>query len=133
MPTGAIKGPNAEEIWKRAKKIAEEGYPGLKDSNSNKFYAITMMIYKAICKKHGCSPSEERTSLLLGRLELSESVDLTFDEAIEELFDQASEQGGKLSRLEIGKELKDIGKNSAEYMKKALVRLKALGVKIIAR
>jgi hypothetical protein len=133
MPAGVVKGPKSEEIWKRSKKIAAEGYPGLETTNPDRFYAITMTIYKAICKKHGCSPSEERTSLLLGRLELCEAVDLTFDDAIEELFDMATEQGGKLTRLDIGKELKDIGKNSAKYMQKALTVLKGLGVKIVAR
>lgn len=133
MPVGVVKGPKSEEIWKRAKGIATEGYPGLEASNSDKFYAIVMTIYKAICKKHGCSPSEERTSLLLGRLELCEMLDLTFDDAMEELFDQATDQDGKLTRLDIGKELKDIGKNSGAMMKKALAVLKGLGVKIVTR
>lgn len=131
MPAGVVKGPKSEEIWKRAKVAATEGYPGLESSDSNKFYAITMTIYKAMCKKHGCTPSEERMSRLLGRLE--EMIDLTFDDAMEELFDQAVDQGGKLTRLDIGKELKDIGKNSGTYMKKALTVLKGLGVKIVAR
>lgn len=133
MPTGAIKGPKAEEVWTRSKRVASEGYPNLESSNPDRFYAITMSIYKAICKKHGCSPSEERTERLLGRLELSEAVDLTFDDAMEELFDLATEQDGRLSRLDIGKELKDIGKNSGAMMKKALMVLKGLGVRIVTR
>jgi hypothetical protein len=69
----------------------------------------------------------------LQALPLEEAVDLTFDDAMEELFDQATEQGGKLTRLDIGKELRDIGKNSRKYMQKALAVLKGLGVKIVAR
>lgn len=134
MPSGAIKGPGAEEIWKRAKDIISQEYPGTEKSDPNKYYALVMTVYKSICKKHGCTPArEEKMSHLLGRLELNEKVvDLTFEDAMEELFELAAENEGKLSRIDIGKELLDIGKNSAEYMKKALVILKGLGVKIVS-
>jgi len=139
MPTGVIRGPYSETAWKRAKEAAAAEYPGVEQSDPNKYYAIVMTIYKAICKKHGCKPANESRTMsehleYLQALSLEEgALDLTFDDAMEELFDQATEQDGKLSRLDIGKELRDIGKNSAKYMKKAIAVLKGLGVKIVAR
>ena len=88
MPAGVLKGPKAEEIWARAKRIASEGEPGLEANNPDKFYAIVMTIYKAICKKHGCSPSEERMERLLGRLEISE------EEAVKGLIERLEEATG---------------------------------------
>jgi len=61
---------------------------------------------------------------------IEESVDLSFDDAVEDLFDIASDRGGVLTRAEIGRELMEIGKNSASYMKRVLDALKKLGVRI---
>jgi len=74
MPAGVIRGPKSEQMWKRAKAVATQGYPGLETTNSDRFYAIVMTIYKAMCKKHGCAPADESTSLLLGRLEICEDI-----------------------------------------------------------
>lgn len=76
------------------------------------------------------SSSRKMSELIDG---FNEAVDLTFDEAIEELVAQSKDQDGVLTRLDVGKELKDIGKNSSKYMKKAFEALKKLGVKIVSR
>lgn len=70
MPVGAIKGPDAEKVWERAVAQADKGYPGLKSSNPDKFYAITMTIYKKMCTKHNCSPKAEGLGSLIRKLEL---------------------------------------------------------------
>lgn len=61
---------------------------------------------------------------------LDEAVELTFDDAVEELAELAREQGGALTRADIGRELMDIGKNSAAWMRRVIEALKKLGVRI---
>lgn len=60
MPVSSIKGPDAEGVWARASKQAEKQYPGLKSSDSDKFYAIVMTIYKSMCLKSNCTPKAEQ-------------------------------------------------------------------------
>ena len=73
MPAGAIRGRNAERIWKKATVVAREQYPGLKSKDSDRFYAIVMTIYKSMCKNKACSPKREGMSGILSRIELVES------------------------------------------------------------
>jgi len=76
MPARAVKGPEGESIWNRAVATAQKQYPGLKNSDSSRFYAIVMTIYKNMCSKHECTPkSKHEMSMVLNRIELLEGMD----------------------------------------------------------
>lgn len=81
MPASSIKGPHAEEAWKRAKKQVEKQYAGKVSKGSDRYYQLVMHIYKSICAspKHDCTPTikthpssrkrDESMEKLLNRLE----------------------------------------------------------------
>lgn len=76
MPTNAVRGPEGEEQWERAKKAAIDQYGDISKSDPEKFYSIVMTIYKSMCTKHKCSPKAESISMskLISLLE-SKKVD----------------------------------------------------------
>jgi len=74
MPSSAIKGPEAEKTWDKAKEAAKKQYGNIEKSNPDKFFALTMTIYKSMCTKHNCSPKDESMSSLIMRLELTEAL-----------------------------------------------------------
>mgnify|MGYP001822898733 CR=1 FL=1 len=69
-----VKGPDGEKAWGRASAEAEKQYPGLKDSDPDRFYAIVTTIMKNICKsdKYDCGGfGESRGTMrdMINRLE----------------------------------------------------------------
>ncbi|MDD5511911.1 MAG: hypothetical protein PHI12_14060 [Dehalococcoidales bacterium] len=71
MPSNVVKGPDAEEVWKRAVAAATDQYgKSLKTADPDKFYAIVMTIYKSMCSKHHCTPKAEKLLKTIRRLEL---------------------------------------------------------------
>ncbi len=70
MP-GFVSGPDGEKVWWMAKRLAKEQYPGLKDKDKDKFYAIVTSIMKNICKsnEYNCGGFGESMSDMLDRLE----------------------------------------------------------------
>jgi hypothetical protein len=71
-----VKGKDGEKAWAKAKAAAKKQYPGVEQSDPDKFYAIVTTIYKNICKSpdYDCRIGEEietRTHMrhLIERLE----------------------------------------------------------------
>lgn len=59
MPTNAVRGPEGEEQWERAKQVVIDQYGDISKSDPEKFYSLTTTIYKSMCSKHKCTPKRE--------------------------------------------------------------------------
>jgi len=79
----SIKGPKSEEAWQAAKAAAMTQYPGLKAEDPDHFYAVTMAIYKKMCKNQACSPKSEGRHGM-GLKQLAESINSITEMAIVE-------------------------------------------------
>lgn len=101
MPIGAIKGKGSEKSWERAKGIAREQYPGLKDRDSSKFYSIVMIIYKNICKNKDCTPKNEAgISIILDRIEESSPTEENLTKSYEKWFLYEPVSGSKKKTMD---------------------------------
>ena len=137
MPSSVVKNLEDEKYWKEAKRVTREQYPDLESKDKNRFYAVVMSIYKNMCKNKGCAVKGVKTtkepnesmSLILGRLELLESIRLDLPKTYKDwlLYDPADKDSADLTKKAVS-ELNLAVKTAASYLLKDMKNRKMNGV-----